>query len=51
LLAATRREISRLEAELATANTITNVIELHPQAVQRFKENIEALADILVFCC
>jgi site-specific DNA recombinase len=50
-LAATRREISRLEAELATANTITNVIELHPQAVQRFKENIEALADILVFCC
>jgi hypothetical protein len=28
--------------------THTNVIELHPQAVQRFKENLEALADILV---
>jgi site-specific DNA recombinase len=24
------------------------VIELHPQAVQRFKANVEALADILV---
>lgn len=48
LLAITRAEIARLEAELATADSVTNVIELHPQAVQRFKENIEALADILV---
>jgi hypothetical protein len=30
-----------------TAQTHTNVIELHPQAVQRFKDNIEALAKIL----
>lgn len=42
-----RSEISRLEIQLAAAETTTNVIELHPQAVQRFKENIEALADIL----
>jgi site-specific DNA recombinase len=48
LLGEARREISRLESELATANSKTNVIELHPQAVQRFKENVEALADILV---
>ena len=48
LLNAARSEIARLESELATADTRTNVIELHPQAVQRFKENLEALADILV---
>ena len=48
LLGVARREITRLEAELATADSTTNVIELHPQAVQRFKENVEALADILV---
>ena len=48
LLNTARREIVRLESELATANSKTNVIELHPQAVQRFKENVEALADILV---
>jgi site-specific DNA recombinase len=48
LLDAARREITRLEAELATADSNTNVIELHPQAVQRFKENVEALAHILV---
>ncbi len=39
--------MARIEAELATAETHTNVIELHPQAVQRFKDNLEALADIL----
>jgi site-specific DNA recombinase len=48
LLGAARREIARLESELITADSHTNVIELHPQAVQRFKENLEALADILV---
>jgi site-specific DNA recombinase len=47
LLEPARREVVRLEAEIATAESDTNVIELHPQAVQRFKENIEALADIL----
>jgi site-specific DNA recombinase len=48
LLGTARREIARLESDLATADSTTNVIELHPQAVQRFKENLEALADILV---
>ena len=42
-----RSELARIEAELATADSHTNVIELHPQAVQRFKENIEGLAEIL----
>ena len=44
---ATRRELARLEIELATADTNTNAVELHPQAVQRFEENVEALAEIL----
>jgi hypothetical protein len=43
-----RQELARIEAELATAETDTNVIELHPQAVELFKQNLEALADILV---
>jgi site-specific DNA recombinase len=47
LLDTARREVARLELELATAESNTNVIELHPQAVRRFKENVEALADIL----
>ena len=47
LLATARLEIARIESELATADTRTNVIELHPQAVQRFKENLDSLADIL----
>jgi hypothetical protein len=42
-----RRELARLETDVAIAETITNVIELHPQAAQRFKENIDALADKL----
>jgi site-specific DNA recombinase len=47
LLEPARREVARLEAEISTAESDTNVIELHPQAVRRFKENIEALAEIL----
>lgn len=47
ILAPARLDLARIEADLATAQTHTNVIELHPQAVQRFKENIEALAKIL----
>ncbi len=47
ILTPARLEIARIGAELATAETHTNVIELHPQAVQRFKENLEALARIL----
>jgi hypothetical protein len=48
LLTPAWQELTRIETELATAETDTNVIELHPQAVRRFKENVEALADILV---
>jgi site-specific DNA recombinase len=48
LLAPARQELARIETELATAETDTNVIELHPQAVDLFKQNLEALADILV---
>lgn len=47
LLGPARAERERVEAELATAESFTNVVELHPQAVQRFKENIEELAAIL----
>ena len=47
ILESARRDIARLEGELATANGNTNVVELHPQAVQRFKDNIEALTEIL----
>ncbi len=47
LLRPAREEVARIEAELATAETDTNVIELHSRAVQRFKDNLEALADIL----
>jgi site-specific DNA recombinase len=47
ILAPARLDLARIEADLATAQTHTNVVELHPQAVQRFKDNIEALAKIL----
>jgi site-specific DNA recombinase len=47
LLKPLRSELRRIEAELANAEAHTNVIELHPQAVQRFKEDIEGLASIL----
>ena len=48
LLGPARQELARIETELATAETDTNVIELHPQAVELFKQNLGALADILV---
>jgi site-specific DNA recombinase len=48
LLGPARQELARIETELATAQTDTNVIELHPQAVELFKQNLGALADILV---
>jgi hypothetical protein len=47
LLNPLRSECKRIESELAAAESHTNVIELHPQAVQRFKENLEDLAAIL----
>jgi site-specific DNA recombinase len=47
ILAPARLELSRIEAELTLAETDTNVVELHPQAVQRFKQNIEELAHAL----
>jgi site-specific DNA recombinase len=46
-LGAARLELARLEAQLATADCRTNVIELHPQAVQRFKDNLDSLAEVL----
>ena len=47
LLSPLRAERNRIEAELTNAESHTNVVELHPQAVQRFKENVEDLAAIL----
>ena len=47
LLATTRLELARIETQLTTADCRTNVIELHPQAVQRFKENLDSLAEVL----
>jgi site-specific DNA recombinase len=47
LLGAARLELARVEAQLATADCRTNVIELHPQAVQRFKDNLDSLAEVL----
>lgn len=47
LLDSLRAEKTRIDEELSVAAEDTNVIELHPQAVTRFKENIESLAAIL----
>jgi len=47
LLKPARLAVSQLESQIATAESVTNVIELHPQAFRRFQENIEALAGIL----
>ena len=47
MLGPLRAEVKRIEAELTNADSNTNVVELHPQAVQRFKENVEDLAAIL----
>lgn len=48
LLGSARQELAQIEPELATTETDTDVIELHPQAVKLFRRNLEALADILV---
>ena len=42
-----RLELARVEAQLATADGRTNVIELHPQPVQPFKDNLDCLAEVL----
>jgi site-specific DNA recombinase len=42
-----RVTLARLESELASADQVTNVVELHPQAVTRFRETLEQLAKIL----
>ncbi len=47
LLNPLRGECRRIETELEAPDSHTNVIELHPQAVQRFKENVEDLAAIV----
>src|SRR5690606_21901329 len=39
ILVPARKERDRLENELAKAEPVTNVVELHPQAVQRFRDN------------
>ena len=39
-----RAEQARLSAELVSAEQDTNVIDLHPQAVVRFRDNLEAIA-------
>ncbi|MDX0232906.1 recombinase family protein [Sinorhizobium meliloti] len=47
LLQPLRQERDRLERELTASEAPSNVIELHPQAVKRFRENVEHLADIV----
>jgi site-specific DNA recombinase len=47
LLNPLRADRKRIEAELANAESHTNIVELHPQAVQRFQKNLEDLAAIL----
>ncbi|WP_249729459.1 MULTISPECIES: recombinase family protein [unclassified Chelatococcus] len=42
-----RADKEKFTAELALAGQTTNVIELRPQAVERFRENMEALAAIV----
>ena len=42
-----RAKLSQIELDLASAATDTKVVELHPQAVKRFRENLEALAIIV----
>lgn len=47
LLVPSRQAKVRLEAELTAADTYTNVVELHPQAVARFADNLEDMATIV----
>jgi site-specific DNA recombinase len=42
-----RAEQDRLKGELAVAAEDTGIIAMHPQAVTRFRENIEELAVIV----
>ncbi|MCX5495423.1 recombinase family protein [Kaistia dalseonensis] len=45
--AALRQQKREAEAELALAAEPTKVVELHPQAIRRFAENIQTLGDVL----
>ncbi len=47
LLEPLRAERDSIKEQLSTQDGPTNVIELHPQAVIRFRENIEALSHIV----
>jgi len=40
-------ERNRLEPELANADTLPNIITLHPAAIQRYREQVEYLARAL----
>ncbi len=47
LLAPLRAERDRLKRELEAQDKPSNIIELHPRAVTRFRENIESLSQIV----
>lgn len=47
ILPGLKAERSRLKAELAVEEPLTNVIEIKPKAVIKFREDIESLAEIL----
>lgn len=44
LLGPAREQLGQIEASLAVADQDTTVVDLHPQAVQRFKNNLDNLA-------
>lgn len=47
LLGPAREQLGRIESSLAMADSDTTVVDLHPQAVQRYKDNLESLAAVL----
>jgi hypothetical protein len=47
LLGPAREQLARIDSNLAVADTDTTVVDLHPQAVQRFKDNLENLAAVV----
>ena len=47
ILPSLRAERDRLEKEISALSTPTNVIEIEPKAVMRFRENIENLSQIV----